>query len=293
VPGSSPVDPRWRIPGRMEWHPYGNGWGMASAAGDRTFWEQRLAEDWNEAGVGYRALGLPFNTWMYRVRREVFLREVGALDLDLGAARVLDVGSGTGFYIRRWLEAGVASVTGCDLTQSAVDRLRSRFPGVEIHRTDIADPDDAIPRASFDAVSCIDVLFHITDDARYRDAVHHLAGFARPGGYVLLSENFVHGPEQRGSRQVNRTMDAIEGVLRSAGLEPVRRVPMLVLMNAQVDAPRVRRKAWGAFLRGVTVTRPTGWLAGAALFPAERRLVRRMRESPTTELLICRRVGSG
>ena len=39
----------------------------------------------------------------------------------------------------------------------------------------------------------------------------------------------------------------------------------------------------------MTLTRPTGWLAGAALFPAERRLVRRVRESPTTELLVCRR----
>ncbi|HEU4489646.1 MAG TPA: hypothetical protein VFR74_02145 [Jiangellales bacterium] len=82
-------------------------------------------------------------------------------------------------------------------------------------------------------------------------------------------------------------MNTIEGVLHSAGLEPVRRVPMLVLTNAHVDAPRVRRKAWGALLRGVTLTRPTGWLAGAALFPAERRLVRRVRESPTTELLVC------
>jgi len=273
----------------MELPPYGNARGMATAAGDRTFWEHRLAEDWNKAGVGYRALGLPFNTWMYRVRREVFLREADALGLDPHTARVLDVGSGTGFYIRRWLELGVGSITGCDLTDSAVDRLRSRFPGVEIHRADIADPDDSIPRDSFDAVSCIDVLFHITDDGRYRDAVHHLARLVRPGGHVLLSENFVHGPEQRGPRQVNRTMDTIEGVLHSAGLEPVRRVPMLVLMNAHVDAPRVRRKAWGAFLRGVTLTRPTGWLAGAALFPAERRLVRRVRERPTTELLVCRR----
>jgi SAM-dependent methyltransferase len=184
---------------------------------------------------------------MYRIRREVFLREADALGLDPRTARVLDVGSGTGFYIRRWLELGVGSITGCDLTESAVDRLRSR------------------------------------------DAVHHFARLVRPGGHVLLSENFVHGQEQRSSRQVNRTTDTIEGVLRSAGLEPVRRVPVLVLMNAHVDASRMRRKAWGAFLRGVTLTRPTGWLAGAALFPAERRPVRRVRESPTTELLVCRR----
>lgn len=100
-----------------------------SPSSSRAFWEERLAADWNETGVGYRALGRAFNTWMYRVRREVFLREVGRLPLDVRAADVLDVGSGTGFYVDLWKELGARSVTGCDLTQAAVDRLRDRFPG--------------------------------------------------------------------------------------------------------------------------------------------------------------------
>ena len=37
----------------------------------------------------------------------------------------LDVGSGTGFYVQAWRDLGAGSVTGCDLTQAAVDRLRS------------------------------------------------------------------------------------------------------------------------------------------------------------------------
>src|SRR5699024_12291150 len=68
----------------------------------------------------------------------------------------------------------------------------------------------------------------------------------------------------------------------------VRRVPMLMLMNAQVDAPLAWRKVWGGMLRAAAVTPPTGWLAGAALYPLERRLVRDREESPTTELLVCR-----
>jgi hypothetical protein len=63
---------------------------------------------------------------------------------------------------------------------------------------------------------------------------------------------------------------------------------MLMLMNAQVDASLPWRKAWGGVLRAATLTGPTGWLAGAALYPVERRLVRSRRESPTTELLVCR-----
>ena len=224
----------------------------------RVFWEQRLGEDWTLSGVGYQALGRPFNTWMYRVRRHVFLDEVSALHLPLSSARVLDVGSGTGFYVRRWQELGAGSITGCDLTQGAVDRLTRRHPDVPFLRLDISQPVAGLERDSFTAVSCMDVLFHITDDAHFWSAVANIAALVRPGGHVVISDNFLHRPEQRGPRQVNRSLAHIEEVLDTAGLEVLRRVPMLVLMNAQVDAPPMWRKLWGAGLRVATVTDATG-----------------------------------
>lgn len=259
----------------------------------RVFWERRLDADWTASGVGYQALGRPFNDWMYRVRHEVFLREVTRLDVDLAAARVLDVGSGTGFYIDLWRRAGAGEITGSDLTEAAVLRLRSKFPDVRFVRADIAEPAGVLEQASFDVVSCMDVLFHITDDERYVRALTTIAQVLRPGGTFVLSENFLHRPEQRGPHQVNRTMAWICDALSTAGFDVVRRVPMLVLMNAQVDSPFAWRKLWGGALRAATLTKPTGWLAGAALYPVERQLTRRLSESPTTELMVCRRRGPG
>lgn len=257
----------------------------------KTFWERRLSSDWTDSGVGYHALGLAFNTWMYRVREDVFHREVSRLGLDLAQSRVLDVGSGTGRYVRAWQQAGVRSITGCDITEAAVRRLGERFPDARFVRADIGAPGGTLEQASYDAVSCMDVLFHITDDAHYRRALDNLARAVRPGGTLVLSENFLQRPEQRGEHQVNRTLQSIGSGLDDAGFRVVRRVPLLVLMNAQVDAWYVWRKLWGGALRAATVTEPTGWLAGAALYPLERRLVRWLRESPTTELMICRRTG--
>jgi hypothetical protein len=51
---------------------------------------------------------------------------------------------------------------------------------------------------------------------------------------------------------------------------------MFVLMNAQVDAGRLRRQAWAAVMRGVMLLPVTGWLAGALLYPLERWLVFRV-----------------
>lgn len=168
-------------------------------------------------------------------------------------------------------------------------RLRDRFPALRFERLDIADPGDALAGADFDAVSCMDVLFHITDDDRYTAAVESIARLVRPGGYFVLSENFLHRPTQRGANQVNRTIGWITACLDRAGFDVLHRAPFLVLMNAQVDAGPVWRKVWGGTLRAATLTEPTGWLAGAALYPLERRLVRARTESPTTEIMVCRR----
>lgn len=255
----------------------------------RSFWEDRLDGDWTETGVGYGALGTAFNTAMYRVRREVFLREAGRLDLDWPHARILDIGSGTGFYVALWQQLGAQSVTGSDLTQAAVDRLRDRFRDAQFLRLDIGDAEDVLTDGVYDAVSCIDVLFHITDDERYASALQSIGRAVRPGGYALLSENFVHRGVERGPNQVNRPKEWTTELLDRAGLDIVRRTPMLFLMNAQVDSPRLWRKAWGGVLRAATLTEPTGRLDAAALTPLERRLVRSRSESPTTELVICRR----
>lgn len=261
---------------------------MSSDAELRVFWEHRLDTDWTESGVGYRALGRAFNTWMYRVRRTVFEREVARLDIG-SASRVLDIGSGTGFYVQCWQEAGAGQIVGCDLTEAAVGRLRRRFPDVEFVRANAADVATVFEPRSFDAVSCMDVLFHITDDEQYARAIRGIAEVVRPGGHFVMSENFLHRAEQRGEHQVNRTASEITSLLAGAGFEVVRRVPMLVLMNAQVDAPMVWRKLWGGALRAVTITELTGWLAGAALYPVDHGLTRWLPESPTTELMICRR----
>jgi SAM-dependent methyltransferase len=256
---------------------------------NRSFWERRLDADWTASGVGYQALGRAFNNWIYRIRRELFLQEVAALGLDLDEAEVLDVGSGTGFYVRGWQHAGVRSITGCDLTDAAVTRLRASHPGVRIERADISAADDVFGDDQFDAVSCIDVLFHIVSDDRYRRALETMHRVLKPGGWLILSENFLHRAEQRGPNQVNRTLPWITDALTEAGFEIVRRRPMQVLMNAQVDAPWLWRKAWGGFLRAATLTKPTGYVAGAALYPIERQLVRRLSESPTVEMMTCRR----
>jgi hypothetical protein len=67
---------------------------------------------------------------------------------------------------------------------------------------------------------------------------------------------------------------------------------MFVLMNYPADTrSRLLRWAWTAMVAPAVLGEPLGWALGAALYPLERALVRVKRESPSTELMVCRARG--
>lgn len=254
------------------------------------YWEDRLGRQYDLGGVGYQVLGLDYNNAMYRVRERVFRRALRRSDLNLSQSRVLDIGSGTGFYVERWLAAGASHVVATDVTSVAVPRLKERFPAAVVYRLDIGGELDLEVRGPFDAVSAFDVLFHIVDDERYARAVGNIATLLRPGGWFFLSDNFLHGEEIRTPVQASRRLPEIERTLQGAGFEIVRRDPMFVLMNAPVDTtnPRLKRR-WASFEKRLRSDPSYGARAGRRLYPLEIALTRILREGPSTEVMLCRK----
>ncbi|HTL06445.1 MAG TPA: hypothetical protein VL241_11895, partial [Gemmatimonadales bacterium] len=88
----------------------------------------------------------------------------------------------------------------------------------------------------------------------------------------------------------SRPLAESERLVEAAGFEVVERVPMFVLMNYPADTTsRLARLAWTALVAPALVAEPLGWAVGALLYPLERGLLRVVRESPSTELMVCRK----
>jgi hypothetical protein len=81
------------------------------------YWENRLAGEFELGDVGFLGLGEAWNQWAYAVRRRIFRRHVRRLRRDWSSARVLDIGSGTGFYVKNWLDLGVRELTASDTSR--------------------------------------------------------------------------------------------------------------------------------------------------------------------------------
>jgi 2-polyprenyl-3-methyl-5-hydroxy-6-metoxy-1,4-benzoquinol methylase len=206
-------------------------------ANAKDYWESLHRKRYGLQSVGYVGVGTPFNAWMYRLRRQLFLQAVPPFIPARDNLEILDVGSGTGFYLDRWRELGFRSVHASDVSEVAVQRLRERYPTCEVAQLDIGDESAATLGRRFDVVSTMDVLFHITSDRRYERAFANLASLVKPNGLLVFSENFVHQRNPREAQQVNRSLAEIEFLLRKVGFEPLARRPMFVLMNHRWTPP--------------------------------------------------------
>ena len=116
--------------------------------------------------------------WWYRGRRRIIRAELDRLPLPAGA-RVLDAGCGSGRTLQDLRVYG--DVSGIELSPLAAERARERKLGeVCVGRVESLPWDDA----SFDLITCLDVLEHTPDD---RVALQELRRVTKPGGWLLLT----------------------------------------------------------------------------------------------------------
>jgi ubiquinone/menaquinone biosynthesis C-methylase UbiE len=261
---------------------------MKAADAERTYWEKRLGTSVSLNSVGYFGLSDAYVAFLYKIRRRQFLRLAGAFARP--GMRVLDVGSGGGFYVDLWRSLGIREIAATDITDASVNVLRTRYPNIDAGRADIGDEQLPFPEESFDAISCMDVVHHLVEDERYDRAIANCSRMLKPGGRMVFTENFLHGPAFRAPHSVSRPLDYIEGALARAGLQVEERRPMFVLMNNPVDSRNRFAHLYWKILSFVSENTLVGAITGTLLYPFEVVLTTVLREGPSTEIMVCRRV---
>jgi 2-polyprenyl-3-methyl-5-hydroxy-6-metoxy-1,4-benzoquinol methylase len=256
----------------------------------KDYWENRLKKKFGLHGVGYLGLGKHYNNWLYKIKKAVFFRKLKSHRLDFANCNVLDVGCGTGFYIERWKDLGVRKIVAIDITNVAIENLRPKYPDVGFYQMDIGANVQSIPSFRFDAVSAFDVLYHIVDDKKYEKAMGNIYSLLKAGGLFIWSDNFLHDKTERSTHQVSRSLDSIEKLLIATGFQIIERRPMFYLMNAPIDTSnRLKKIFWRIVGLSVSRSEFAGLVIGALLYPLELMLTSLAKESPTTEIMICKK----
>ncbi len=211
----------------------------------REFWEQRLSEQFDLRGTGETSMSAAYNDACYVLRREVLDRTLAEAGIDPRGKDVLDVGCGSGFWTNYYVSRG-ARYTGVDIAEASVQRLRERWPQANFLRADVGGDD--VP-GSYDVVNVFDVLYHITDDARWEAAVQRLGRALKPGGVLLVTDTFADTPGLQSHNKM-RALARYRAALEATGLrfEWSELRPTHVLLNIHLGFWRFLNRAPGLLL---------------------------------------------
>lgn len=223
----------------------------------REFWEQRLAGQFDLRGTGETGLSLAYNRACYQLRRDVLSRALREQAFDPRGRTILDVGCGTGFFAAYYLERG-ARVTGIDIAPTSIATLSQRHPEA---RFLLADVGEQPVEGRYDLVNAFDVLYHITDDARWERAVSNLAAAVNPGGLLLVSDTF---SDVGGLAEHNRmrALPRYRRLLDAAGLRQAGLLSTHVLLNRELGAFRVLNRLPALLLAADRILLPLGFGRG-------------------------------
>lgn len=132
----------------------------AGASGNSVeHWNRRLQETWNS------------REWPTKTERIRALTSPGDA--------ILDIGCGSGSILRNLAEHGYTDLSGMELSDYAVQRLRAS--GINMWHGSI--PNLSIPDARFDVVIASQVLEHVIRRGRF---VREIARILKPGGRALI-----------------------------------------------------------------------------------------------------------
>lgn len=248
--------------------------------------------------VGHPTLPLSFNRHLYANAAVGVLRALDAASVELAERSVLDVGSGTGFWIELWRRQGASAVSGADLVPEAVDRLRNRFPDVDLTAVDVTER-EPFPGRTFDVVTIMSVLHHVVDEERFSAALRNLAAQLAPGGrLVVLDPLVVRGrwmpAAAESAHNVVRTRTQWERALSAAGLRLVSVHPTAAFLSDPVDAGSragftLHRLVWRVLTRAFRGRETVARIGVPPLAALDRAITARLRSGPSTKLLVIER----
>ncbi len=119
-------------------------------------------------------------------------RLIGDLNMKADGGRVLDVGSGSGRWVRFFLERYEPKLLlGVDYSESSVDLLKRWHPAertpLEFRLADITEPGLDLG-GDFDLINVANVLFHIPEPDLFAAALANLTRLVAPTGHIVTTE---------------------------------------------------------------------------------------------------------
>lgn len=237
---------------------------MGQAPADETerfdatgYWDRRLAGEYSLRGTGHISYSRAYNRWLYRRKEDVLTEALPDPGAET-AGEALDLGSGTGWCVQRLLARGWR-VRGADLSDTAVEELRRRFASVEFSRLELGVEPIPHPGESFALVTAMDVLYHVTDDDAFAQALAEIGRVLQPHGTLIITDSLGAEPDAPAEHVRFRSLQQWRAAAAAAGLELELVIPLYRWLSREREAGfrRLPDRLRGALEYALDRARPT------------------------------------
>jgi SAM-dependent methyltransferase len=187
-------------------------------------WSAASASAASSGGDGALAYSSPIEDAVLYPAYEALIR-----DLSLGARRrVLDVGSGSGRWVRFFARYSPRRLVGVDFAEASVALLRSKYAGpgavsagvsADFRHADLTQ-DSLDLGERFDLINVANVLFHIPEEDKFARALRNIHRHLDAGGRAVTTE-YLPAATMRTPWMLVRSRDAFESACAAAGLRVV------------------------------------------------------------------------
>ncbi len=202
----------------------------------REYWEKRLRSGFTLKGVGNIVFDANYNEYLYKLQLGALKKAIAKHEIRLPGAKVLDVGCGTGFFSKFYID-GLSEVTGIDITEFSIQSLREMMPDGRFITLDIASDslyDQIVEGEQFDIINVFNVLYHIVDNDKLRNAVENLTTCLKSGSYIFITDNLGEKDFSPAEHVRFRSLERYNEIFRNR-INIVDVLPLYHFMNRRID----------------------------------------------------------
>ncbi|MCB0595915.1 MAG: class I SAM-dependent methyltransferase [Lewinellaceae bacterium] len=205
------------------------------------YWEERLSKNFNLKGVGHQEFGKWYNYWLYK-RKKTVLSQLLKKRFVVEKS-VLDVGSGTGFFVNWYIRKG-AKVSGIDISHTAVAKLRAEYPEARFERVDFSSSDYQ-PAQCYDIINIWDVVYHQVDDGAFVRLLENVDRALMEKGLFICTDIFNCALPFSPAPHVRfRNLEAYENILLPKGYKLKKICPLYNFLNRPFLHPGIPKAAY-------------------------------------------------
>ncbi|MBU0477491.1 class I SAM-dependent methyltransferase [bacterium] len=198
----------------------------------KNYWEKRLSEGFDLSRVGHISFSKHYNNFLYKAKLRALKKALLLHGIEIFHKTVCDIGCGTGFFVNFYHSKKAKSITGFDITAISIGNLKRKYPNYRFFQKDISSSSLMLNASQkFDILNVFDVLYHITDDKAFGQALANISSLSGANGFIFITDSFGSQDMDIASHVKLRSKDIYEDILKMNNVRIVGVYPLYCFLN--------------------------------------------------------------